>query len=176
MRRRASLWLALTALLTLPACGFHPVYGSLSKDGNPVADELAAITIDPIPEHTGQTLRNDLIDRFNNKGRPTAPLYHLAIKLQVADEDLGTLANGTTTLAAVQASASYTLSDKDGKTLNSGSAASTGQYDKLISMYGTLAAHDGAVDRTIREVSEQVTARISLYFAERKPEQKPDLP
>jgi hypothetical protein len=35
-------------------------------------------------------------------------------------------------------------------------------------MYATLAAHDGALERTVHEIGEQLTARISLYFAEHK--------
>lgn len=163
----------LAALLLLPACGFHPVYGGHGGDGTPVADELALVSVEPIPEHAGQILRNDLIDNFNRHGRPSAPLYSLEVKLRVSEEDLGTLANATNALAAVHAYGDYVLKDKNGKTLVSGTTASTGQYDKLASMYATLAAHDGALERTVHEVGEQLTARISLYFSEHKPADTP---
>lgn len=157
---------ALLALLTLPACGFHSVYGGVSADGTPVADALRQVAIEPIPERSGQMLRNYLIDRFNNSGRPDNPAYHLAVKLRISEEDLGTLANATTALAAVHAAGDYTLTDSSGTTLVSGTTSSTAQYDKLASMYGTLAAHDGAIERTVREIGEQLSARIGLYFAE----------
>jgi LPS-assembly lipoprotein len=160
----------LATLMLLPACGFHSVYGGHSSDGTPVAEELGQIFIDPIPDRAGQMLRNDLIDNFYRHGRPAAPLYILSVKLKVSEEDLGTLANATTALAAVHASGEYTLKDKSGKLLTSGISSSTGQYDKIASMYATQAAKDSAMERTVREVGEQLTARIGLYFAERKPE------
>ena len=159
--------IALLALIILPACGFHPVYGSRDVNGLPVTQDLADVAIDPIPDQAGQSLRNYLIDRLNSSGRPATPKYHLVVKLRVGEESIGTLANATTALAAVHAYGDYKLTDEGGKTLISGTTSSTAQYDKLASMYGTLAAHDGAIDRTVREVSEQLYARISLYFSER---------
>ncbi len=154
------------ALLNLSACGFHSVYGSRNADGTPVAEQLAQVTIDPIPERAGQMLRNDLIDRMYGKGRPSLPTHHLIVKLKTTDEDLGTLANGTTALADIHTTATYELKDANGKTVSKGTTSSTAQYDKLTSEYATLAAHEGALERTVREVSEQLTGRISLYFAE----------
>jgi LPS-assembly lipoprotein len=153
----------------LSGCGFHPVYGAQGGDGSPVAEQLNQVAIDPIPDHPGQMLRNDLIDRMYGKGRPAQPLYHLAIKLRIAEEDLGTLVNATTSLAAIHTSGDYALKDANDKTLAHGTVVSTASYDKLGSMYGTVAAHDGAVERTIREVSEQLTARLSLYFSDPPP-------
>jgi LPS-assembly lipoprotein len=159
----------LVAFLALSACGFHPVYGSHGDDGSPVTeDQLSLVSIDPIPEHSGQMLRNDLLDRFNSNGRPDAPEYYLTVKLRVTEEDLGTLANATSALAAVHAYGDYSLKDRAGKVLVTGTTSSTAQYDKLASMYGTLAAHDSAIERTVNELSEQLTARISLFFSEPK--------
>ena len=151
----------------LAACGFHPVYGGHGSDGSPVSEQLNEVAIDPIPDHMGQMLRNDLIDRMYGKGRPAQPAYHLSVKLKLVDEDLGVLANATTSLADVQIFGDYALKDAQGKVLASGTVHSTSSYDKLVSIYSTLAAHDSAVERTVLEVSEQLTARLSLYFSEK---------
>lgn len=155
--------------LLLSACGFHSVYGSHSDDGSPVAEQLAQIAIDPIADRSGQVLRNDLIDRMYGKSRPAQPLYHLATQVTISVEDLGTLENATTALSSVHFNVHYTLTDTNGKNLVTADAGSTALYDKLSSQYGTLAAHDSAIERTAHEVSEQMVARISLYFAEKKP-------
>lgn len=168
LRRNTPFLLALLALLALPSCGFHPVYKGTDDNGSPVREELAQVEIMPMKERIGQILRNDLIDRFNNHGRPEAPLYHLSVDVSVAEENLGILANGTTTLAAILASGVYSLKDNKGSSIATGIVSSTGQYDKLNSMYGDLASKDAATERTLRELSEQITARISLYFAEHK--------
>ncbi len=166
MMQRAVIAALLIGAFGLAACGFHPVYGSKSKDGAPIAEQMNQVAIDPIPERQGQLLRNDLIDRFYNKGRPSQPLYHLTVSISVSDEDLGLLTNATTSLAAVHTTGNYTLKDNKDKVILTGVARSTGTYDKLNSQYSTLAAHDSAVERTVQEVSEQITSRLSLYFAE----------
>lgn len=161
---------ALALVILLPACGFHPVYGGVSPDGTPVTDELSHVAIDPIPNQQGQMLRNYLIDRLNSRGRPSIIVYHLIVKVKISEEELGTLANGTTTLAAIHSSGDYTLTDANGKKLAGGSTSSVAQYDELANMYGTSAAHDSAIDRSMRELSEQLASRVSLYFSE-QPEQ-----
>jgi len=163
----------LTILFTLTACGFHPVYGGHGSDGSPVAEQLNQVAIDPIPDHPGQMLRNDLIDRIYGKGRPAQPIYHLSIKLRVVDEDIGVLANGTTSLADVHTIGDYALKDASGKVVANGTVESLSSYDKLTSIYSTLAAHDSALERSLRETSEQLTARLSLYFSERDATKKP---
>jgi hypothetical protein len=45
-----------------------------------------------------------------------------------------------------------------------GSAHSATSYDQLNNQYGTLAAHDSAINRVVHEVSEQIVNRLSLYF------------
>jgi len=161
---------ATSCLFFLSACGFHSVYSSHGPDGSPVAEQLSQVGIDPIQERAGQMLRNDLIDRFYGKaGRPSQPRYHLAVALRVGEEDIGTLANATTVLAAVHLFADYALKDANGKTLVHGTTSSTTQYDRLTSDYATLATHDAAIERAVREVSEQLTARLGLYFAENQP-------
>ena len=169
MTQRLFPALALAALLlALPGCGFHPMYATHTDDEAMVSDDLSLVEVEPIPEHDGQILRNYLLDRFNSTGRPVGAPYQLYVSVKYAEQNLGTLANGTTTLAAIASTADYALKDKNGKVLATGTTSSTSQYDQLNSIYGTLEAHDSAIDRTMREISEQLTARIGLYFAEHK--------
>ena len=127
------------------------------------------MAIDSIPDRPGQILRNALIDRMYGKGRPAHPLYRLAVHMNTSVADVGILANSTSTLADLDTTATYTLTDTAGKKLLDGTAHSVTSYSRLDNEYATLAAHDGAVERTAHEVSEQIVNRLSLYFAETTP-------
>jgi LPS-assembly lipoprotein len=162
-------------LLLLTACGFSPIYGSHDTSGAPVAEQLNQVAIDNIPDRPGQMLRNDLIDRMYGKGRPSQPLYHLSIKLRTTEESTGILANSTATLSELHTYGEYRLTDAKGKELLHGTAHSATSYGLLDQQYATLSAHDSAVERTVAEVSEQITNRLSLYFANppKPPEETP---
>jgi LPS-assembly lipoprotein len=172
-RKLFSVLCLLLSVLCLPACGFQPIYGSHTGANGPVAEQLNQVAIDNIPDRPGQMLRNDLIDRMYGKGRPGQPLYHLSVKLRLAEEDLGILANATSTLAEFNTYADYALSDEHGKELVHGTAHSATSFDRLSNQYATLAAHDSAVERTVGEVSEQIVNRLSLYFANPPPKSEP---
>lgn len=156
---------ALIGVLLLTACGFSPVYGTHTTEGA-TADTLNQVAIDNIPDRSGQMLRNNLIDRMYGKGRPKKPLYHLAIVLSSSLQDLGIQANATSTRSLLDMSATYNLIDGNGKTVLTGTAHSVTSFNKLTDQYASLVASESATDRTLREVSEQIVNRISLYFAE----------
>lgn len=159
--------IAPLAFLLLAACGFQPIYSSHDHSA-PVADEMAQVAIDNIPDRTGQMLRNNLIDRmYGTSGRPRRPLYHLGVELRTTIEDLGIQADATSTRTLLNTYGTYALTDRDGNELIRGTAHSVASYNKLSDQYGSLASKENAIDRTINEVSEQITNRVSLYFAER---------
>lgn len=164
--------LLLPALCLLAACGFHPIYGGSTANG-PVAEQMSQVAIENIPDHAGQMLRNDLIDRMYRKGRPAQPLYHLSVKLRTSEEDVGTLANSTATLTELNTYADYVLTDAKNGELVKGTAHSATSFSRLDNQYATLAAHDSAIERTVGEVSEQIVNRVSLYFADPPPPKTP---
>jgi LPS-assembly lipoprotein len=159
----------LLCVFLLAGCGFHPIYGSHgAASGSPVAMDLNNVAIDNIPDHNGQMLRNDLIDRMYGKNRPEKPLYTLKVKIHSDEEDLGILANATATRELMNMYGDYSLVDAKGDVLISGTAHSVASFDKLDEMYGTVAVRQDAYERTLHEVGEQIVNRISLYFSERK--------
>ena len=169
MNREARI-ISLLGLLvfTLAGCGFHSVYGPYQRDdGSPVAVQMNQISIDNIADRTGQILRNDLIDKIYGKGRPARPLYSLTTKIHVSEEDLGIQLDATTTRTLMNMYADYELKDAGGKVILHGAAHSVTSFSKLADQYGTLAAREDALQRTLDEVSEQMVNRLSLYFAER---------
>jgi LPS-assembly lipoprotein len=157
--------LLLPLLCFLMSCGFHPIYGARDND-TPVAAELNQVAIDGIPNHEGQTLRNELIDRMYGKGRPQNPKYHLEVTLKMAEEGIGLLPNAVTSLTEITITATYTLRDANGKPVMSATAHTVANYDQLQQQYGTVAAREGAIERSLNEIADQVVNRVSLYFSE----------
>ena len=56
------------------------------------------------------------------------------------------------------------------KEILKGTAHSVTSFNTLTDEYGNLAAEEGAVERTISEVSEQIVNRLSVYFSEKAPD------
>ena len=164
----ARICLLTSALWFLAGCGFHTLYGShTTSDGTPVTQELNQVAIDNVPNHEGQILRNDLIDKMYGKGRPARPAYTLVIKLHHGEEDIGVMVDATTAFTLMNMYADYDLKDMQGKVLVHGTAHSTTTFNKLNDQYATLAARETAFKNTIDEVSEQIVNRVSLYFSEK---------
>jgi LPS-assembly lipoprotein len=155
----------LSSVVCLLGCGFHSVYGS-RDDGTPVAAELNQVAIDNIPDRYGQMLRNELIDRMYGKGRPPKPAYHLEVRLRETEEGIGLLPNAITTLTELNLYADYSLKDPTGKAVVSATAHAVATFNQLQQEYGTLAADEGAHQRTINEIAQQIVERVSLYFSE----------
>jgi len=156
----------LTSLsLLLFGCGFHSVYGTHDGSGSAAAEQLQQVAIDNIPNRSGQILRNALIDRMYGSGRPSQPQYELQIKLRTTESYVGLLANAVSTLSELDAYGDYVLTDMHGKELLRGSTHSQSSYNRLDDQYATLAAHDSAVERTVRELSEQIVNRLNVYFS-----------
>ncbi len=161
--------LIIPYLLVLTACGFSPVYGShQAEDGSPVADQLNNISVENIADRDGQVLRNDLIDRMYGKNRPVTPAYKLRVKITSTEASLGILANATATRAQLDMTGEYILTDAAGNEMLRGHAHSVASFDLLDQIYGSVAARQSAHERTLHEISEQITNRVSLYFSERK--------
>jgi LPS-assembly lipoprotein len=166
-KRAVRIFCLLTSIfcLLVSGCGFHPVYGS-HDDGAPVAAQLNQVEIANIPDQYGQMLRNELIDRMYGKGRPHNPVYHLDVQLRETEEGIGLLPDAITTLTELNMYAEYSLKDAQGKEVVRATAHAVATFNQLQAEYGTLAADQGAHQRSVNEVAEQIVERISLYFSE----------
>lgn len=158
-------WLLLVSALILAACDFQPIYGTHSESGQTI-DMMNQVAIDSISDRNGQMLRNDLIDRMYSKGRPKKPLYHLRVSINASLQDLGIQANATSTRSLLDMTVNYNLMDTHEKTVLSGTAHSITSFNKLSDQYGSLISDESAYERTLKEASEQIVNRLSLYFSE----------
>ncbi len=160
------------ALPGLGGCGFKPVYGTASSaavapEGSAAA--LSNVSVDIIPDRTGQVLRNLLIDRFYQDGRPQQPAYRLAVGLTAAREDLGIRKDATATRARLRLVADYQLIDvRTGQTLYRTFSRSIVSFNLLEAQYATLVAEEDAYDRALTELAEDIRTRLALYFQREK--------
>ena len=83
MRVFSSLVLILLCPFVLAACGFTPLYGTRSPEGNSpssLRSSFSQVEVSLIPDRSGQTLRNLLIDRLYSGGYPVNPSYTLKME------------------------------------------------------------------------------------------------
>jgi LPS-assembly lipoprotein len=153
-------WGLLLSLTLLQGCGYQPLYGA----NTPAAQQLPVVQINNIPDRAGQQLRNRLIDRFYQDGRPASPEYTLDISLVPNVYKLGIALDDSATRAELSLQANYTLRNMQGAAVLSGATTSVTNFNILRSQYATLIGEQDAYDRGIAQVSEDITRRISLFF------------
>lgn len=168
-------------LLTLTACGFHPLFAT-SGNADPA---LAQVQIANIPNREGQGLRNLLIDKMHHAGRPTDPQYDLVVTLQKTQSDMGIRTDATSARSQLSVTARYVLTAhttgqtpapfaastagkvpviEPAKELLNSYATTTVGFNKLDAQYSNLAAEEDASRRALSELSDQIVSRLSLYF------------
>jgi LPS-assembly lipoprotein len=150
----------LLGLTLLQGCGYQPLYGA----NTPAAQQLPLVQINNIPDRLGQQVRNRLIDRFNQDGRPGSPEYTLDISLVPTVYELGIALDDSATRAELSLAANYTLRNMQGAAVLSGSTTAVTNFNILRSQYATLIGEQDAYDRGVAQVSEDITRRVSLFF------------
>jgi LPS-assembly lipoprotein len=158
---------AFALCLGLAGCGYHPLYGERATSVS--VEDTSLVYVAGIPDRPGQILRNDLIQRLNPSGQPTRPIYTLTVGLTVTSTGVSLSRDNTTSRTSITTTANYTLTDTTtGKALFSARSRATDAYDVLVSDYATLVSRDDAVNRAIREISDDIGTRLAVYFQNRK--------
>lgn len=150
------------AITTLSACGFQPLHSRL---GGAEADRLARIKIHPILHREGQILANFLRDRLTPLGEPRQPAYILSVRLSESQESLGVRADEFATRANLKIVALFSLQSahQSGRKF-SGQASSTSSFNILSSSFGTLSAEKNARERALRQISDEIKSRVSIFI------------
>lgn len=153
----------LGAALALAACGYRPLYGQVASDPA-VTRHMEAITVQPIPERSGQLMRTALKRRLHPKGQPQS-LYKLDVTLTERTQNLAEERSGFVTRANLMLTATYTLSRvQDGAMLTNGRSQMVASYNILDSDYATLSAEDDARERAIDSVADDIRTRLAIWF------------
>ena len=154
------------ALISLAACGFHPLYAGGPNSARRA--ELSQITISPIGSKIGVDLRNELIDRITPEGEPMYPQYRLDIKLSEYREGLGIQKDTSVTRWNYQLAANYQLFDLGtGKIITRGAASSMASYSVVDSQFATLSAENDAKEHASIDLGDQLELRLALFFEQR---------
>lgn len=158
-RRTASLLL----LLTLSACGFHPLYGDSAA---PAQAQLAGVGIDNIEGRDGQKLRLLLSDRFYSAAHQDSTIrYRLGVSYTTNREELGIRSDDVATRARLSLIGSFTLTPVDGGAPFKSSERAFVSYNILTDPYATTAAEDNATERGLTQLADAITSRVALYLA-----------
>jgi LPS-assembly lipoprotein len=161
--RRALLLLLLPPLA---ACGFSPLYAEREETEEP---GLAAIKVLPIKDRIGQMLEMALRDSFNPRDRAVDTRYTLAVTLALSRYDLGIQRDATATRGRVDVYATIELKDtKTGKVIYTSRAQSTSSFNVLDDAYAAQVAEDDARTRTVRDLTDEIRARMALFLRSRR--------
>jgi LPS-assembly lipoprotein len=135
-----------------------------------VTEDLSKIKVSPIPDRTGQELRNHLFDILTPRGQPRDPAYILSVEL---DEEISSLAverTGLPTRANLRVNAKFTLFDADTtqpSSLFTGWAQVISSYNLLNSDFSTLTSQNDARSRAMESIADQIRTRLAAFFASR---------
>ena len=157
----------LAVVLFLASCGFHPMYGEFAGSGINRTAQMGQVDIASIPDRNGQILRNHLIDRMYQKGRPDRPLYRLSVSIVATEQDLGIQKDSSATRAELILRANCVLNDiNTGKEMSRWESRSFVRYDIMEAQYATLAAKDNAYERGLEDLADDVVTHLALSFGQ----------
>ena len=154
--------LAVGLALSLGGCNVEPLYGGPA--GAALQANLAAITIDPIPERLGHYLGDELIYALNGTGSQVTPKYRLTITVaEHVQAPLVDTLSGQATAATVTVDANYKLaSTAGGATITEGTAFTAASYDRTINRFAdTRAARDAEI-RDAKTLADQIRMRLAI--------------
>ncbi len=160
--------LAAGAALTLPGCGFRPIYATGSGPSADVARELSAVRVARVPERNGQILRRALEERFATTGSQAR--YDLRVGVGFAAEIEGFRRDGTPSRVRFVATAPWSLFTMATPPVLLGSGTERA-FDAFNLAENQFFASDNAREamerRLVEQVAEDVARRLSVYFATR---------
>lgn len=155
------LVLPLGLPLFLGGC-FQPLYGG--SKGVALQSDLAAVTVDPVPDRLGHYLRDDLIYALNGTGSHVPSKYRLSVILRehVQTPLVDTL-TAQATSATVAVDADYRLVPMaGGAPITAGTAFTAASYDRTGNRFAdTRAARDAEI-RDAKALAEQIRMRLAI--------------
>jgi LPS-assembly lipoprotein len=165
------LTLALGASVALSGCGWAPLYAD--PEAEPASEELRAVQVDPILERIGQRLEIALRYSFNPTGVPTRAHYRLRTTLVTYLSNLGIQSQGLATLGKLDVYATYFLVDmQSGNNLLVNTLHVANTFDLNPNQYSTVVGADDVAVRSVAELDQEITTRLTLFFQRRLAEQK----
>ena len=165
LARRIGAFCALLLASPLSGC-IEPLYGPIGS-GAPLAAELQAIDVEPIPDRLGHYVTNELIFGFNGTGSQVPPRYHLKVRLRerVQTPILDTV-TGRATSATVIVDADYKLvTVPEGVEVTKGIASGVASYDRFSDRLSNVRAARDAEIRDAKVIADSIRTRVSMALA-----------
>lgn len=98
----------------LGGCGFHPLYQRAGSGAlGTTSRELAAVSVDIIPDRPGQLLRQALQERLEGSGSGVARRYSLAVDFGISGEGIAIRQDNSVTRIRMIGRAEWTLRAQD---------------------------------------------------------------
>jgi LPS-assembly lipoprotein len=152
----------------LPGCGFRPMYASAGGGSlGPAEAGLAEISIGPLPERSGQLLRQALQDRFERGGGGLARRYDLAVSFGLSGDPIAIQPDSSVTRVRLIGSSTWTLTGQDPQrtTLAHGTARALDGYNVLDEQIFSADLENETVQRRMAEaIADQITLQLAAYF------------
>lgn len=160
--------IVLTAMLLTgtSACGFHPMYGDHASQTSPVATDLAAVTVDLVPDRTGQLLRNQLVRLLNPDSRSEPRRYTLSVELNEVLDSFAVERSGFASRANIELTAKWRLiDDATGSPVFVATSRAVAGYNLLDNDFSTVVATNDARSRAADQIAYEIRNRVAGYFS-----------
>ena len=136
--------------------------------GGKVGPELASIYVEPLAERDGYELRNQLIDLLGSDGRQAGKTYTLKLTLNELSNGVALQNDATITRYNDTLTASYVLTDAQGKQVTSGSQTSLAAYNVSNAPYSTLAVQQDSDRRAADDLADRIRMDLGAFFSGRR--------
>ena len=144
----------LASFLFLTACQFQPLFGEVQHN----------VCVDPIPEAAGYQLRQELQKYFTSTSceytlHVTKPIMSLSDK-SISNKDL-------VTIQRVSSSVSYTLFDRNKKSLLKSSASTDGSSAVVQNPYATVTSVEKTEANLIPILAQRIALHVTAFLNEK---------
>jgi LPS-assembly lipoprotein len=128
---------------------------------------MARIYVEPIAEKTGFELRNSLIDLLNSDGQAGGKDYRLTITLANSNQGVALQNDANITRYNDTLTATYVLTDLNGKPVTHGAQTSLSSYNVAQSPYSTISAQQDADKRAADDIAQRIQLDLGVFFRTR---------
>jgi len=151
----------------LAACGFEPLLGR-GGDSADTIEQLAAIRIEPIPDRSGQVLRNALLDRLTPRGPAPGARYVLRIRLSEPRQTILLRRDDVISRSSYSANAVFELRDLQNSVIASGSSTFSTDYEIASSEFATRTSLENVRDRVMELVASDIRNQLAQRLRQRQ--------
>lgn len=159
-------WIPCLMLLgMLDGCGFKPLYQERSSEIQTGSASSSNIHIALISNREGQILRNALQEEMLLIQGPEKQGYELQVKIDISKVNLGIRVDTSASRANMSVVATFSLIEPGTqKVALQQTVRRTASYHLDDASFVTLAAEEDVTKRLMLSVSEDIAARLQLFF------------